>query len=264
MYYPQCRGLSTKKRQESSGARCYDGGQDTLGGFARALESPDRLCSKLQKNLGKVGRMARIRLTFLEADGRLPKVCMVCGRTAVVVRPQALAWRPWWALFAAPFTVSPVAVLRKAVLQAPLCEAHRSCWESRRWAGLIGFMLLALAALNLAILSLPDAVLIGLRAVWTLVLILWLGWTLFLALTALRAVEITDSHLILSGVAPEFIQAKDDCDCGPNKLRQPLATGFGPAHWSHRPPDQQRECDARIQDLSRPAASPDDSIPKTT
>ena len=204
--------------------------------------------------------MAKITLTLLEADGRLPMVCMVCGREAVVIRHKTFAWHPWWVFFSSPFTLFPAAATHYAALQAPLCEAHRSCWEARRWISIGGFVLLTIAAVVLGVQISQSALMIAWWTTWILALLSWLFATLFLSFTAIRAIKITNSHLVLSGVSREFINAKEDCDRGPDKLRQQLITGYGPAHWSNRGLQQPQESETGIHDKSRRNAAADDAI----
>jgi len=80
--------------------------------------------------------MAEIRLSLREANGDLPKVCLVCGRDNELVKKKTFAWQPPWVWVALllgvlPFAIIALILTKRATVQAPLCKEHRFHWDGR-------------------------------------------------------------------------------------------------------------------------------------
>jgi hypothetical protein len=167
--------------------------------------------------------VAYIRLHVQQADGQLPMVCMRCGEPATLVKTKKMAWFPRWVflLFLVHLLVLVVVALiltKRARLQAPLCEQHRWHWLVRQV--FVGLSLLGLAVYVAGLVAFfmnaapPQAdqlapfVILGgmsLFAVWLIAIIV-------LQSTAIRAAEITKTHILLAGVSEAFVQAVEEAE----------------------------------------------------
>lgn len=159
--------------------------------------------------------MAEVRLGRFEAEaGRLPHVCIVCGKPTTVGAPQRFAWQPKWVLLLlllgiVPCIIAGLILERHMTVNVPLCARHVNHWTKRRaWSlGLLG----AILAVGIAALSLSD-----IRSdqpgglLWTALIGALLGWLVLVAFlheTSIHATEITEPSITLVGVAPDFIEA---------------------------------------------------------
>src|SRR5262245_40258178 len=159
--------------------------------------------------------MAEVRLGRLEAEeGELPPLCLRCGAPATMYNARRLAWQPGWVvvLFALtfwPLLVMSLLIRKRMRLLAPFCHAHRNYWRRRFliaatvYGGLAGFVM---AGFMLLVVAQADG-----RTVVNPLLPFWFIGLYFLAaiflvqLGSIRATEITDDSIALTGVAAEFV-----------------------------------------------------------
>ncbi len=152
--------------------------------------------------------MAQIRLTLDEANGRLPAVCMVCGEPAIVTkRKMMLRHQPWSLRY---YYVG---------IQTPLCETHRWHWLKRTLI-LLAVMLPCAAvaigsfhALRIMEEQAGQAKMGPLPCVLPFILlVVFLIFSIVLKNTTVHAIEITESEIVLTKVAQEFVDAVEDQD----------------------------------------------------
>ena len=166
--------------------------------------------------------MAEIRLDREDADGGLPDICMSCGEEATVTKTKKMSWCPPWVgfliLVAWPVWLVVMLVLTKrATLQAPMCDQHKSHWFNRillvagsfflfAFIGVAGFVLVSALQPQGGDLGLVAGLgAVGLFVAWIIVLVIAQN-------TAIRPKEITDSHIVLLGVSSEFVDAYEELD----------------------------------------------------
>jgi hypothetical protein len=165
--------------------------------------------------------MARMRLNIREAEGDLPMVCMRCGAPATVVRPKRMSWYPRWVwilILVNLLVVIIVAVIltKRATLEAPLCNDHKNHWSNRMIIGFGSFVLLLVVVIGIIVLmaeASPEVqnALGGIAVLGCLAAgLAWLVLLAVLASTAIRPAEITDTNLLLDGVAPAFSDAFEE------------------------------------------------------
>jgi hypothetical protein len=134
-----------------------------------------------------------------------------------------MSWFPRWIywLFLVHFLVLVIVALimtKRARLQAPLCERHQWHWVLRQ--GFIGFSFLALiifyAGLVAFFMNAPRQQLdlfAPLVIAGTIVLMVaWLVAVIVAQSTAIRAAEITKTHILLAGVSEAFVQAVEEAE----------------------------------------------------
>jgi hypothetical protein len=134
-----------------------------------------------------------------------------------------------------PFLIVALVTTKRAVLEAPLCSAHKNHWSKRTlW-------------LVLSFLGLFGLVFVGIlaeRKPWQSALLLvclfgflvWVVVAIVASMTAVRPRSITDSEIVLVNVSPRFIDALVDFDTEADE--QPR----------RRRPLRDRQADTRIQE----------------
>ncbi len=168
--------------------------------------------------------MAQVRLHLHEANGPLPAVCMFCGETSTVVIAEKLVWWPRWTyvfFFVHPFLWANVAwcASRSAWVQAPFCSRHQRHWQNRSlsiWSAgtvlvgiLSGIAFIAVAKFfelgdeGMAIVIYLGGV--SLLAIWIMVIV-------FIHHMTIRPSVITDTEIVIQGVAESFVQAVQEAD----------------------------------------------------
>src|SRR5260370_25999789 len=171
--------------------------------------------------------MPTVRLTRYEAqEGRLPRICMVCGQAASQFRHKTMYWHPPWVfvlllLGLLPFAIAALLTQQRLRLYAPLCANHQHHWLSRSltiWLSLLGFVILGIG--SFIFYSLMEAqqrrgrvndAAFGFFCIGSLVLlVIWLVLVFVMQLSAVRPKEISDRHIILTGGAGRFIDAPED------------------------------------------------------
>ena len=161
--------------------------------------------------------MARVRLGRYEAEeGRLPPVCMRCGADADGYRRKQFSWHPEWVyalIFVGlvPFIVVALVLTKRMRVRAPLCRAHTGHWLWRTWFTLGSFFVVVVVEVALGFLSAELSRRPDLRGAdgWVCagMALLGLVWLVVVAVvqsTAIRAAEITDRDITLTGVSPAF------------------------------------------------------------
>jgi hypothetical protein len=174
--------------------------------------------------------MARVEIDWREArDDTVPQVCVRCGAPAGGRWHKTFRWLPWWQPVLAvllgvlflPVGLIPIlgrafyqellrrlAQPREMTLRVPVCPLHRNHWRLRpliQWIG-FGLLLLGLLAGLLWRRNLPGWY-------WTALGSAVLVWLLVCAvahLTMVRAVRITGTSLVLTGVAPAFAEQLEE------------------------------------------------------
>jgi hypothetical protein len=191
--------------------------------------------------------MARVNLREPDRHGYdLPDLCMKCGAPAMVYKAKNFSWHPGWVYVLAFFGVLPfvfvaLVLTKRMAVSVPLCEAHRNHWLWRYLIICGSFLALFILGLSSLLLSVEPHPGRGARGELTglvcvgcvLGLVLWLVMAVVLSLTAIRATEITDRSITLSGVCAEFADAFYE-------ERRESAKEEGPAVRARRPQDRNR------------------------
>lgn len=151
--------------------------------------------------------MARIRLHRNEAAGRLPPLCLRCGRPAFQVESLQISWFPLWvnALMLpgmVPYLIVAPLLTRRATLHAPFCPRHRNHWRVRQNATGLAALAFALGVGG-SLAWHPPAFL------WVLVALfpLLVATVIVVHSTSVRAVEVTEAFVVIDGVCDEFLDA---------------------------------------------------------
>ncbi len=166
--------------------------------------------------------MASIRLGRYEVRNyELPAVCARCGAKAVVAPSRTFSWNPPWLL--ALFLLGGLGLVLLLVLAAvltkrmsvplPLCERHRHYWRNRAiglYGGLAALIALAVAAIAVGAAldqrGWDDAfgfICIG----GAVVFFVWLIVMAVVQSRGIRATEITDNAIALTGLSKDFTEA---------------------------------------------------------
>jgi hypothetical protein len=208
--------------------------------------------------------MARVRLSRYQAEeGRMPAVCMRCGRPADLTRSRTFSWHPpwidwflvlglilFWPLLIVGIVLAAVQTKRMYVA-VPLCQAHRNHWLWRAWFIYGG--LAAVVALGVGAFTFLIAVPQGDQATQTvagwvcagtgLVGFVWLIAAAFVQKGAISPAEITDRDISLSRVSPSFKEAVE--------RERDQEDGFGeeepPARFRRRPEESEGVYDPDAQ-----------------
>ena len=167
--------------------------------------------------------MAEVRLGKYELGaGRLPKICIRCGKASSVEKAKEFHWYPEWV--SAVLVFGPMAALfvngmsKRMTITAPLCYDHRRHWLGRSLVSYLSF--LALVFLGIGVLAWASstqgqragddpwlgAVCIG----FTVTFLAWIIMAAILQGTAIRAKEIADNSITLKGVSDMFVAALKD------------------------------------------------------
>jgi hypothetical protein len=158
------------------------------------------------------------------ADGTLPPVCVVCGKSASQrlypgIGAPSLAWvlfSPLLGLLVFWAYILIVRLISKQDLAGlPFCDRHRGYWPRRAWFIVIGFALLvALMAAGIALTAPPSAGkkpephwLFGVAGCWMLV---FLPAFIIVHLAAMRPTRRTRRSLVLSGASRGFAAAVEE------------------------------------------------------
>jgi hypothetical protein len=164
---------------------------------------------QMQPLLQGVGRRQICLSRATSERGLLPPVCTYCGQSATVSVIHKFSWNSREILI--PFIGFYTETLY-ADAAIPFCERHKNHWRSRSWAGLGGFVCLVLLIIGaLCLLSVipPDekkmrgSFLLGILLIGIVCLIAGL----IAHLTRIRAKEISEQSLTITGVSDAFVQA---------------------------------------------------------
>ena len=217
--------------------------------------------------------MASIRLTRYEAqEGQLPPVCMVCGQRAELFTSKTMYWHPPWVfvlllLGLLPFIIAALLTQQRLRLKAPLCSNHLNHWQARSlaiWLSLLGFIVVGIGAFVILLQMQPpgrraEDTITGFVCIGGLVLlVIWLVLVAVLQSTAVRPKEIGDRYIILTGVAPRFIDALDDPQYFPDREEDDYPEDRPPER--RRPPPLPAESDYYEEDKPRRRSPPPDAF----
>jgi hypothetical protein len=149
---------------------------------------------------------------------------MRCGQPATLYKNMTFSWHsPWLAvvhLVAGPLAlILALASTKRMNVSVPLCERHKNHWLVRTVASVGGFFLvLALVISSPSLFSALDHVGAGNNDVLNLVksvacvgavvaLLVWLIAIAVMQSTAIRATEITDDDIWLTGISQAYLDA---------------------------------------------------------
>jgi hypothetical protein len=148
---------------------------------------------------------------------------MRCGEPATIVKTKKMAWFHRWVylLILVHFLVLVIVALiltKRARLQAPLCEQHRWHWLVRQvFVGLsfLGLVVYIAGVIAFFVNAAPPqadqlAPFIILGSV--VLFVVWLIAIIIFQSTAIRAAEITKTHILLAGVSETFVQAVEEAE----------------------------------------------------
>jgi hypothetical protein len=159
--------------------------------------------------------MATIRVYRDETGGEeFPPLCVRCGEGAVTTTRQTFAWMPGWVhllIFAGwlPWLVVCLVLRKKMAVTLPVCDRHRNHWRSRKlyiWLGLLWWIAAGVAT-ALLIDQVPKDVQPGVFGVLVFGGLGWLVGGLILVNASVKAAEITDRWIELTGVSKGFAGA---------------------------------------------------------
>jgi hypothetical protein len=211
--------------------------------------------------------MSQVRLSVQEADGYLPAVCMRCGKAATATVTKKMQWHPSWVyllilLHVLIYIIVAMIVTRRAVVQVPFCDEHKGHWFKRNMWMWGTFFLFGIAGVSTLILvgNLDDRAQNDYMPFACIVsVVLLVGWFVIVIVcqnTAIRAKEITDTEILLTGVSEEFVEAVAEADR--ERLERRAARRRDrerPGHWRDEvddeddaPPPRRRPTDDRIQE----------------
>jgi hypothetical protein len=170
--------------------------------------------------------MAQIRLDRDEVRyEELPPVCMKCGEPAGIYLRKPFSWHPPWiglliVFFLWPYVIVALILTRRMTVYAPLCDAHRNHWRTRNLLTILGLLgVLAVfftgiiaASSGLVDRSDSDTVLALSVGGGLLLFVAWLLVAILLQSSAIRATEVTDHTITLTGVSPYFVEAVEHMD----------------------------------------------------
>jgi hypothetical protein len=156
--------------------------------------------------------VANAKFSFYEVDQRLmPERCMRCGEPATTHKSRTFSWCPPWVIVTIiagllPYVIVSLVLTKRKRVSVPFCDAHKHHWLYRGLIILFSFIaLLGLIALDIAF---GDQDFVKFLVVATL--FAGLAWLILIAVlqsTAIRASEITDRSIKLSGLAESFCEA---------------------------------------------------------
>jgi hypothetical protein len=156
--------------------------------------------------------MADVRLDFYDLDAEeLPDLCMTCGAPSTVRPMKTFSWMPYWARFMPP--IIGMAFIKRRRVPVPLCEQHKNHWTIRYLVVLGGLALFALLLVCGFMLIAADehgaGAVLGMLmlAGGGLTFIAWLIAAIYLGVTQINVVEITEDTIVLKNISPDFTMA---------------------------------------------------------
>jgi hypothetical protein len=147
----------------------------------------------------------------------LPGFCIVCGQEASDFKVKTFSWHPPWVwvfllLGLLPFVIIALVLTKRFAVSAPLCYRHQGHWTIRTALILAGLLILVAGVFVLATLNVHRDLATWFWLGWLGALIAWVITVIVLSVTAVRPTSITDREIILTGVAPEFVDALENQD----------------------------------------------------
>jgi hypothetical protein len=166
--------------------------------------------------------MAVLRLESYDANVlELPEVCMQCGAPATLHKSKTFSWfPPWvWVLLVVCniliFAIVAMIMTKRRTVRVPLCEEHKNHWLWRQLL-VVGSLLGLLAVGGVSMIALDNEgggndPFGGILCIGSLILLVaWVILAVIVQSTSIRAKEVTDQGIVLSGVSPEFIKAYEE------------------------------------------------------
>jgi len=153
--------------------------------------------------------------------GALPKVCMICGRSATTIRRKKFSWHPPWVIVLAllglfPYFIVALALTKSNSVDVPMCHRHRRYWGTRFLLFFASFVLMLVLCTLTSFLAnyaseskyrpLTGFICLGALG-WIFV---WFFTVFAIQHVSLRPVEITDKSVTLKNVCDEFRLAVED------------------------------------------------------
>jgi hypothetical protein len=174
--------------------------------------------------------MATLRLGTYEVEKYgLPPACARCGEKAVASPPKRFRWSPPWlpvlillgAIGLILYIVLAASLSKRRTVPLPLCERHRNYWLNRNiflFGGLLGIILFSILGIVLGIM-LDDKGITDGAAGWAGlsmagVFLVWLVAAAIIGSTSIRATDITDRTIALTGLSAKFVDAVQDARSG--------------------------------------------------
>ncbi|MEO2091779.1 MAG: hypothetical protein ABGY75_20180 [Gemmataceae bacterium] len=167
--------------------------------------------------------MAKVRLSRREAErGLLPQVCALTGVPTEDVKRKQFWWMPSWVYLTLlagllPYVIVALLVRKSMTVELPLIRGKHAHWLVRQLFALLGILGTLVLFFVGVVLSTDTrnggqnetlgVVLMAAGGIGFLVVLF--GAIIFNA-TAIRPVEITDSHITLAGVHEEFVRALEE------------------------------------------------------
>jgi hypothetical protein len=168
--------------------------------------------------------MAQIRLGRFEVEGRqLPRICVRCGAPAAILLNKNFAWQPYWVflLFLAgvfsliglvPFVIVAVIFTKRMRVAVPFCGRHRGYWRKLNVLGFGGVAAAALFVFAVSYLTFHRDQNGSDFTSWLCVtgfslVIVWLVGFAVMWSNSIRATDISDHSITLTGVSSGFVQA---------------------------------------------------------
>jgi hypothetical protein len=160
-------------------------------------------------------RHGRQITVYTDERDDLPSVCARCGTPAQHRVRRTFAWYPSWVillLFAGvlPYLIVSSVLRKQRTVPVPLCDRHAKHWRWRTiltYGALLGLCLVGVSSMVFADREWgPTANMVaGLVCIGAVcALFPWLIMVLILQATSIRAVEITDDSITLTGLSQEF------------------------------------------------------------
>lgn len=166
--------------------------------------------------------MPTVKLSRSECSrGLLPSVCMRCGAPADNRKSRTFSWFPpiaYIGLIAGilPFAIIALVLTKRMSVSVPLCHEHRGHWSTRTTITVVSLLALILMGVGFIVYTGnqppgPGGDLSGIFCLgWVGALIIWLILVAILQAGSIRATEITDRTVKLTGVHDGFIAALEE------------------------------------------------------
>lgn len=140
------------------------------------------------------------------AGGRLPRVCVLCGKSGARDRDIHLQYQPYW--WMTMFT--RVSIIHYQTTRLPVCDGHGFYFYRGLIIGLGGFAVLFFGVILIMLLAVATQsgipVLIGV-AFFFLYVPVWIGTLLFLRFREMRPTQMNDRGTHLVNVSEKFVRA---------------------------------------------------------
>ncbi len=167
--------------------------------------------------------MPKVRLSRREAErGLLPRVCALTGVPTEDVKTHKFWWMPSWVYVTLvagllPYVIIALVTRKSMTVELPLIRGKHAHWLVRQLFALLGVLGTLVLFFVGVVLSMDtrnggqkeQLGLILMAGGGILFLVVLFGAVIFNA-TAIRPVEITDSHITLTGVHEDFVRELEE------------------------------------------------------